>query len=68
MFFSEDRNVALDSEGRVVRFSEILRFYTKDFLAKAPTLIAYANLYRSDPIPSDWKVEFIPYDWTLNSQ
>ncbi len=68
LFFSERRNVELDSGGKIVRFSEILRFYTKDFLAKAPSLIAYANLYRDEKIPEDWKVEFTPYDWTLNAQ
>ena len=68
LFFSEERNVRLDPGRRTVRFSEILRFYTKDFLRKAPSLIAYANLYRVEKIPLDWSVEFIPYDWTLNRQ
>jgi hypothetical protein len=68
LFFSEDRNVELDPAAKVVRFNEILRFYTKDFLAKADSLIAYANLYRNEKIPADWKVRFIPYDWTLNRQ
>ncbi|HEY3124433.1 MAG TPA: DUF547 domain-containing protein [Thermoanaerobaculia bacterium] len=68
LFFSEARNVELRPEKKVVRFSEILRFYTKDFLAKAPTLIAYANQYRVEKIATDWKVEFIPYDWKLNKQ
>lgn len=68
LFFDEGRNVELDAKTKVVRFNEILRFYTKDFLAKAPTLIAFANLYRSEKIPADWSVQFIPYDWTLNRQ
>ena len=68
LFFSEARNVEIQPERKTVRFSEILSFYTKDFLAKAPTLIAYANRYRSEPLPADWKVDFIPYDWTLNKQ
>ena len=68
LFFSEARNVELQPEKKTVRFSDILRFYTEDFLKKAPSLPAYANLYRTDPIPVDWKVEFIPYNWTLNKQ
>lgn len=68
LFLNEGRNVALDPATKLVRFNEILRFYTKDFLAKADGLIAYANRYRSEKIPSDWKVRFIPYDWTLNRQ
>lgn len=49
-----------------VRFSQILEFYTQDFLQSAPSLIAYCNRYRTDPIPASYAVEFIPYDWTLN--
>ena len=68
LFLNEGRNVALDPATELVRFNEILRFYTKDFLAKADGLIAYANRYRSEKFLSDWKVRFIPYDWTLNLQ
>ncbi|MEO8190437.1 MAG: DUF547 domain-containing protein [Acidobacteriota bacterium] len=67
-FFAEERNVSLQPAKKTVRLSSILQFYEKDFLAKAPTLIAYANNYRNEKIPSDWKVEFIPYDWSLNKQ
>jgi hypothetical protein len=68
LFVSEERNVRLDPARRTVLLSEIFRFYTQDFLAKAPSLIAYVNLYRAEPIPLDWGVEFVPYDWVLNSQ
>jgi hypothetical protein len=67
-FFNEERNVQVDPARKAVRFNQILEFYTEDFLKKAPSLIAYANKYRSSPIPEDWKVEFIPYDWRLNTQ
>ena len=67
-FFNEDRNVQVDAAKRGVRFSQILDFYPADFLAKAPSLIAYANRYRATPIPADYRVEFIPYDWTVNRQ
>ena len=68
LFFSEDRNVDLRPNAKAVRFNEILRFYTKDFLADSPSLIAYANQCRVERIPLEWKVEFIPYDWTVNRQ
>jgi uncharacterized protein DUF547 len=67
-FFQAERNVVLVPERKVVRFNQILDFYTDDFLAVAPTLIDYANRYRASKIPSDYEVEFIPYDFTLNSQ
>ena len=67
-FFAEPRNLQVDSALKVVRMSEILSFYTEDFLAKAPSLVAYVNRYRDAPIPADYRVEFIPYDWTINRQ
>ena len=67
-FFNEERNVRLEPEKKTVRFNQILQFYKEDFLKKAPSLIAFANRYRASPIPEDWKVEFIPYDWRLNSR
>ncbi len=38
---------------------------SEDFLAKEPSLIAYVNRYRTKLIPPDYRVEFIPYDWTV---
>ena len=67
-FFNETRHVALDDARKVVRISEILDFFPEDFLAKAPSLIAYINRYRETPVPADYKVEFIDYDWTVNRQ
>ena len=67
-FFNEPRNIEVDAAARTVRLSEILHFYPEDFLAKAPSLIAYANRYRDTPIPEDYRVGFVPYDWTINRQ
>lgn len=70
LFFSETRNVELHPDQKLVRFSSILKFYTGDFLKKAPSLIAYANSWRApdQQIPADDAVKFIPYDWTLNQK
>jgi Protein of unknown function, DUF547 len=66
LFFNETRNVEVDDAAKLVRLSEILKFYPADFLAKAPSLIAYANLYRSSKIPENYAVQFRAYDWTIN--
>lgn len=70
LFFSEEpRNVDVKEKAGVVRFSSILKFYTEDFVepkTDAKNLIAYANKYRDAKIPESYRVEFIPYDWTLN--
>lgn len=68
LFFNDPRHVAVDHARRVARLSEILAFFPEDFLAKAPTLIDYVNRYRSDKIDPAYRVEFIPYDWTINRQ
>lgn len=67
-FLSEPRNVQLDPPVRVVHVNEILRYYHDDFLAQAPSLLAYLNRYRPEPIPLEYRVRFIPYDWTLNQR
>jgi hypothetical protein len=67
-FLDDPRNVQVDPPLRTVRLNSTLRFYTADFLAAAPSLPAYVNRYRSAPIPEDYRVRFIPYDWTLHQR
>lgn len=70
-FFSEPRNLNVDTLNKVVTTSEILKFFSEDFLLKAPSLIAFINRYRdsaSAKIPEDFRVEYFPYDWTINRQ
>lgn len=67
-FFAEPRNLQLVPERKIVRLSEILKFYTEDFLRKSPSLIAYVNRYAPEKIPEDYKVEFIDYDWTVKNR
>jgi hypothetical protein len=69
-FFAKDKHLRIENNKRVVLVSEILRFYTRDFVPsnKRQDLIAYINQYRADAVPEDYKVRFIPYDWTINSQ
>jgi hypothetical protein len=67
-FVGEDRNVHVDRETRTVTLSAIFDFYTKDFLARAPSLVAYVNHYCAVAVPSDYKVQFTDYDWTINKQ
>ncbi len=68
-FFNEARNVQVDDAAKTVAFSEILKFYTEDFLKAAPSLIVFANKYRDVKIPENYALApFIPYDWTINRQ
>jgi len=67
-FLNESRNVQVDPPLRLVRVNSILHFYREDFLAQVPSLVAYLNRYRDEPIPEDYAVRFIPYDWTLHQR
>jgi hypothetical protein len=67
-FYNEERNVNTDATKKVVHVSQILEFFTDDFLKKAPTLIEYINRYRKIKVPGDYKIEFIPYNWTVYKQ
>jgi len=67
-FYNESRNVQVDDANRILRLSEILDFYTEDFLKSAPSLAAYVNKYRDQKVPEDYQVKFIPYDWTIVRQ
>lgn len=67
-FFAEDRNLRIDHERRTVYASQILDWFSEDFLNHAPSLITYINRYARQPVPEDYTLAFIPYDWTVARQ
>ena len=69
-FFAIDKHLRIENDKHEVLVSEILRFYTKDFVRsnKRQDLITYINQYRGEAVPAAYKVRFIPYDWSINSQ
>src|SRR5262249_20592836 len=58
-FIGDTRNIWIEQAKREVWLSAIFDFYAKDFLAHAPSLVAYVNRYRAAQIPSDFKVHFL---------
>jgi len=67
-FLSDPNRVRFDPATRRVRLSSVLSSGKADFLHVAPTLLAYVNRYRVDPVPEDAPVVVIPPDWTVNDQ
>jgi len=65
-FIGDSRNVWIEHTKREVWLSAVFDFYTADFLAHAPSLIAYVNRYRAAQVPADFKVRFLEYHWTVN--
>lgn len=65
-FFSENRNLSIDHANKIVYLSELLDFYTDDFISEStPSLIAYVNRYAAEKIPEGYAIDFMPYDWTV---
>ena len=68
-FFARPRNLRVDDATRTVWLNQILDFYTEDFVpVPAESLLAYAGRYAPGPVPSDYRVRFTPYDWTIADQ
>lgn len=69
-FFTKEKHIQIDMENKTLRLSGIMKFYTKDYVAsgKKQDLLEYVNRFRTEKIPSDYKVLFIKYDWTVNKQ
>ena len=65
-FFARPENFRVDHTARTVWLSEILKFYTEDFVPEhGRNLIDYANRHVATPAPLDYGVRFTPYDWTV---
>ena len=64
-FVTNTKKVNVDSAG-VAHLSHIFDWYAKDFTAGGGA-IAFINAHGGS-VPTDAKVEWIPYDWTLSAQ
>ncbi len=69
-FVNNEKHIQVDNTQRVVKVSEIFKFYEKDFVnsKQSLSLIEYINRYRTKKIPNEYNVEFLPYNWTVNRQ
>lgn len=69
-FSNSEKHVKVDKKKKTVYLSGILKFYTKDFVesGKKEDLLSYVNPYRKKPIPLNYKVEYLNYDWRINAQ
>ncbi|MEP4484226.1 MAG: DUF547 domain-containing protein [Halioglobus sp.] len=67
-FFSKTKHLRIDHEHERVYVSAILDFYTKDFVSsgRRADLPDYINPYLEQPLPEDYSVHYIDYDWRIN--
>jgi hypothetical protein len=67
-FFARADGYCLEPGARVAWVSELLAFYPEDFVPRAaPSLLAYASRYApgAAPVPDDWGMRLLPYDWRI---
>ena len=63
---NDELYIRVDRKTKTVFISELFKWYEKDFTATGLSVIQYINQYRENKIPVDYKIDYIPYDWTLN--
>ncbi|MFD1061929.1 DUF547 domain-containing protein [Winogradskyella litorisediminis] len=62
-FINSDKNEISENS---VKLSEIFKWYKKDFLQNASSVIEYVNRYSEVKINSNTEISYIEYDWGLN--
>jgi hypothetical protein len=68
-FCESGYHVRPDPARQAVFVSQIFQFFREDFVpAKAPTILAYVNRWRRQPVPEAWTLRFVDYDWSINRQ
>lgn len=67
-FFNKSKHIKISNDEKIVYLSGIMKFYTKDYVSSGnkSDLVAYVNQYRSDQIPTSYKVKFLKYNWAIN--
>lgn len=58
--------IRVDAASQTVKLSEIFKWYSSDFTTGGKTLLQFINQYRNTTIPTNYTVDYYPYDWTLN--
>lgn len=54
--------------GGKAQLSRIFKWFKEDFTGGGQTLVQFVNPYLAAPLPADTRVEYLPYDWSLNDR
>ena len=63
-----DYFIKVDTKKKRIQGSEILKWYKDDFTMNGTTEIDFFNKYRTNKIPSSFKLSYFPYNWNINKQ
>lgn len=61
------RFVRLNTELETVSISELFDWYREDFGGDTRALITFINTYRTNTIPTNYKLSYYTFDWGLNA-
>lgn len=69
-FLRNEKHLRVDHQKQRVYLSAILDFYTEDFVAsgRKEDLATYINPFLPEPLPAEYQIEFMDYDWRINRQ
>lgn len=65
LFAQSERAARVNQSKKSVAYSELFNWYADDFPGSDPA--TYLNRYRKEPLSTDFKIEWISYDWSLNA-
>ncbi|MEP7077440.1 MAG: DUF547 domain-containing protein [Chthoniobacterales bacterium] len=63
-FVNSEKGVVFSADKKTAELSQIFDWYKDDFKEGGP--LAFINKRRSTPVPSDAKISYQKYDWSLN--
>ena len=66
LFAESGRAARVDEDTKRIAYSELFKWYAGDFAVKNPA--DYLNRYREAALPTNYSVDWIPYDWALNEK
>ena len=58
----------VNTKKKRVEVSEIMKWYKEDFTMDGKTEIDFINTYRTEKIPTNYKLNYFSYNWNLNKQ
>jgi len=64
---NNEHYIKINKKTKTVYISELFKWYKNDFIMEDISVIQYINFYRNLKIPEDYKVDYITYDWSLNT-
>lgn len=66
-YMSNPLGVLVGKNPKVARVSMIFKWYDDDFVKASGSTVAFINKYRTPPLMEGVRLEYMDYDWSLNS-